>query len=118
MQNIKFEQIQKLSLDIKQTYDNINQKDGHQKWKVEDYTMGMVGDCGDLCKLITAKNKLRRNKSENLNQDIEHELVDILWSLIVIADQLDINLEEAAINQLNKLKQAVEKVASNQQNIA
>jgi NTP pyrophosphatase (non-canonical NTP hydrolase) len=113
MKNTKFEQIQKLSLDIKQTYEEINQKDGHKKWQVEDYTMGMIGDCGDLCKLVMAKNKLRRTKSENLDQDIEHELVDILWSLIIIADQLDINLEEVAITQLNKLKLGVEKVAIN-----
>jgi NTP pyrophosphatase (non-canonical NTP hydrolase) len=117
MKTTNFDQIKNLSLDIKKTYEQINIKDGHKKWQVEDYTMGMIGDCGDLCKLIMAKNKLRRTKSEDLDQDIEHELVDILWSLIIIADQLDIDLEEAAITQLNKLKTNVEKVALSKQNL-
>jgi NTP pyrophosphatase (non-canonical NTP hydrolase) len=107
--------IQKMSLEIKKNYDQINYYDGHKKWQVADYTMGMIGDCGDLCKLVMAKNKLRRSKNENLDQDIEHELVDILWSLVVIADELNIDLENAATVQLDKLKQGVTKVLANTQ---
>ncbi len=113
MLSTNFDQIKKLSLEIKKIYEQINQKDYHKKWEIEDYTMGMIGDCGDLCKLIMAKNKLRRTKSKDLNQDIEHELVDILWSLVVMSKELDVDLEKAAITQLNKLKLGVNKVASN-----
>lgn len=110
MKNNNFAQIKKLSIDIKKTYDEINHNDGHKKWQVSDFTMGMIGDCGDLCKLIMAKNKLRRSKSEDLDKDIEHELVDILWSLIVIADELNIDLEKVSITQLNILKTRVEQL--------
>ena len=113
MVSTNFDQIKKLSLEIKKIYEQINQKDYHKKWRVEDYTMGMIGDCGDLCKLIMAKNKLRRTKSKDLDKDIEHELVDILWSLIVISEELGVDLEKSAITQLNRLKLGVNKVASN-----
>jgi NTP pyrophosphatase (non-canonical NTP hydrolase) len=109
MQNDSFKKTIKLSLEIKKIYDEINKKNDHKKWKVADYTMGMVGDCGDLSKLIMAKNELRESKSPNIDESIEHELVDILWSLIAISDELNIDLESASILQLEKLKSAVEK---------
>ena len=110
MKNNSFKQIKQISIDIKKSYDEINYKDGHKKWQVSDYTMGMIGDCGDLCKLIMAKNNLRISKSNDLDKDIEHELVDILWSLIAIADELNIDLEKVSITHLNILKARVEQV--------
>jgi NTP pyrophosphatase (non-canonical NTP hydrolase) len=116
MQNSNFRQIQDISLEIKNIYNEINQKDGHFEWKVSDYAMGMVGDTGDLCKLIMAKSNLRRTQSKNVDQDIEHEIVDILWSLIVIANELNIDLEKSSLDQLTKLRAGVEKVKFNTQN--
>lgn len=113
MQNYSFKQIRKISIEIKNIYNQINQKDGHSEWKVSDYAMGMIGDAGDLSKLIMAKNNLRRTQSKNIANDIEHELVDLLWSLIVIADELEIDLEKVSTKQLNKLKESVEKVNLN-----
>jgi NTP pyrophosphatase (non-canonical NTP hydrolase) len=113
MENKTFAQIIKLSIEIKKLYDELNKNDGHKKWQASDYTMGMIGDCGDLSKLIMAKNKLRKSKSSNIDESIEHELVDILWSLIAISDELNIDIEAISLIQLQKLKEGVQKANSN-----
>jgi NTP pyrophosphatase (non-canonical NTP hydrolase) len=109
MEDKTFAQIIKLSLEIKKIYGELYKNDGHKKWEASDYTMGMVGDCGDLSKLIMAKNKLRKSKSSNIDESIEHELVDILWSLVAISDELNIDLEAVSFVQLKKLKSRLEK---------
>jgi NTP pyrophosphatase (non-canonical NTP hydrolase) len=54
---------------------------------------GFVGDVGDLSKLVMAKANLRH--ISDVDAKIAHELADCLWSVLVIADRLDVDLEDA-----------------------
>jgi len=53
---------------------------------------GMVGDVGDLIKLVMAKEGLR-NK-DNVDKRLAHEMADCLWCLLVLADNYGIDLEK------------------------
>lgn len=55
--------------------------------------LGLVGDLGDLAKLIQAHDGKR--DVEDLERALCHEMGDCLWALIVIADRLDVNLGHA-----------------------
>lgn len=85
--------LQKRAQEIRQKYDELNAKDGHSKWDGVDYTAGFVGDVGDLVKLVMAKDGKRRG--DDIDARLEHELGDCLWSLLVIANHYDIDLEKA-----------------------
>ena len=60
---------------------------------------------GDLVKLIIAKNNFR--KIEAVDEKLAHELADCLWSVIIIADELGINLEDEFLRNMEKLKERI-----------
>ena len=53
---------------------------------------GLVGDIGDLTKLIMAKEELR--SIAGVDVKLKHEVVDCLWSILVIADEMNIDIEK------------------------
>ena len=96
------------ALKVKELYDELNKLKGENKWGFMQYAEGMVGDTGDLIKMLMAKANLRGYKGGDLNDDIEHELSDILWSLIIIAEELDIDLLESFGRKMDTLAERVE----------
>jgi NTP pyrophosphatase (non-canonical NTP hydrolase) len=103
---MEFKEIVGKANDIKQKYAAQTKALGRKKWHVQDYYQGFVGDVGDLGKLIMAKNNLRQYK--NQDKKLAHELADCLWSVLVLADELGIDLEKeflkAKLSTLEKKK--------------
>jgi NTP pyrophosphatase (non-canonical NTP hydrolase) len=93
--------LQQRALEIKERYHVLNAKEGQKPWDISAYTQGMVGDIGDLMKLIMAKEGLRGG--ENIEERLSHELGDVLWSLLVMADMLNIDLEKAFHKTMDEL---------------
>ena len=93
--------LQSRALEIARKYDELNQKAGRQNWDGKDYTMGFVGDVGDLVKLIQVKEGVR--SKDNVDAKLAHELSDCLWSILVLAKQYDIDLEKEFLNTMNEL---------------
>lgn len=60
-------------------------------WGAEELALGLVGDVGYLAKLARRKAGVRSRS--DLDTALEHELADYLWSMIAIADALDLDLE-------------------------
>ena len=75
--------------EIKAAYAELNKKKGEKNWGVAQYTQGLVGDIGDLMKLVMAKEGFRTYN--NVDKKLAHELADCLWSIIVLADELSID---------------------------
>jgi MazG nucleotide pyrophosphohydrolase domain len=88
---------------IKLNYDRLNIESGNKSWSYLEFNQGMIGDVGDLTKLLMAKNKLRSFEKGNLDSKIEHELCDILWSVLVISKELNIDLSDAFPKFANEL---------------
>ena len=89
------------ALKIKAAYEIKNQSAGHKPWAAAEYMQGFVGDVGDLSKLVMAKNNFRHK--EDVDTKIAHELADCLWSIIVLADQLNVDLENEFLKTMNEL---------------
>ena len=89
--------------EVRKKYDDLNARDGQAKWDGSDYAAGLVGDIGDLVKIIMAKEGKRRG--DDIDAKLKHELGDIMWSLLVIATNYDINLEESFEQTMNELDQ-------------
>lgn len=103
---MEFQKLIEKAKEIKKKYAAQNKKLGRKKWRVADYYQGFVGDVGDLGKLIMAKNNLRQYKNQDTK--LAHELSDCLWSILVLADELEIDLEKeflkAKLSTLEKKK--------------
>ncbi len=94
---------------IKRAYDSMRRKDGEKAWMSYDYAEALVGDVGDLMKLMVRKR--RKGASKALERDIAKELSDCLYMLIALSQELNIDLEkEYKVNlefleqQLNELE--------------
>ena len=103
---MEFKELIKKANEIKEKYAAHNKKMGRKVWKTEDYYQGFVGDVGDLGKLIMAKNNLRSYKDQD--KKLAHELADCLWSILVLADELGVDIEKeflrAKLSTLGKKK--------------
>ena len=70
-------------------------------WNASELVLGFLGDVGDLAKLTQAKVGVRPH--DEVDKALEHELADCLWSLIVIADAFEIDLESAFRRTMGEL---------------
>lgn len=74
-------------------------------WSREELTLGLVGDIGDLAKLVQAVEGVR--EIEGVHEKLAHELADVMWSIIVLADQFQIDLEVAFMRTMEMIEEAL-----------
>lgn len=86
---------------VRDGYNRRNALDGHKQWEARDYALGLMGDLGDLAKLMQAYHNYRTKP--DVVSGLAHELGDCLWSLIVIADAFGIDLEQAFIVTMDEI---------------
>lgn len=89
-------------LEIRKLYEEKEKQLYGSAWTSEAIALGFVGDVGDLAKLVVAENGKR--KIENSKEKLEHELSDCLWSVIVLADLHDVDLEKSFLKTMNELE--------------
>lgn len=97
-----FSQISALALKVRHQYAEIEKKKYGKSWAIEQLALGFVGDVGELAQLIQAKSGVR--SIENLDEKLAHELADCLWSIIVLADASNIDLEQAYVKSMSGLQ--------------
>jgi NTP pyrophosphatase (non-canonical NTP hydrolase) len=100
--------LQNRALEVQARYSKFNAGKGHGSWGAKEYAMGLVGDIGDLLKLVMAKENLR--SGEDVDIRLCHELSDCLWSIFIIASKYDINLEKSFLATMDELDQRLDGV--------
>jgi NTP pyrophosphatase (non-canonical NTP hydrolase) len=105
-----FKEIILKALAVRAAYEAYEKKKFGKNWSRENIAQGFVGDVGDLMKLVMAKEGLR--KIDDVDEKLRHELSDCLWSIIVLADKYNIDLEQAFIENMAKLKKDIESKSS------
>lgn len=88
--------------EIRDKYAKIEQSVYGRPWGALERTQGLVVDIGSLMKLVMAKNKLRT--MENVDEKLKHELADCFWSIIIIADELGVDLEESFFDTMKEIE--------------
>lgn len=76
-----------------------------RSWTTEELYIGMIGDLGDLGKLIQAREGVRA--IEGSEAKLRHELADVLWSVIILADRCGVDLEAAFNEDMDNLETAL-----------
>jgi NTP pyrophosphatase (non-canonical NTP hydrolase) len=100
-----FNELKIKALEIRGKYEELERKKYGRPWTREEIAMGLIGDIGDLFKFIMTLSGIR-NK-ENAEDNLKHELSDILWSVIVLADKYGIDLEKEFINTMEELDEKI-----------
>ena len=76
---------------------------GGQPWSRAELAQGFVGDVGALMKLVMAKEG-RREGPPDIEAKLAHELADCLWSVLVLAEAHDVDLERAFLATMDELE--------------
>lgn len=77
-----------------------------KKWSRQHIAQGLVGDIGDLMKIIMAKEGFR--KAGDVDRKLAHELSDCLWSILVLAQLYGINLEESFLETVSEIEKTLQ----------
>lgn len=99
---MEFKNLVSKALEVRKAYEKYEIDTLGKKWTKENFAEGLVGDVGDLMKLIMAKEGVRR--IDNVDEKLAHELSDCLWSIIMLAELYGVNLEEAFMKNMEELK--------------
>lgn len=108
----QFSELIELATKVRDHYSELQIADGQKKWSASERMAGFVGDVGALSKLVMVKQGLRRGP-KNIDEELAHELSDNLWSILVIADELGVDLETAYVDTMGKLHERIEAEKAN-----
>lgn len=109
--NRSFQDLNTQALKVRDHYAELQKANGQKVWDAKDRMAGFVGDVGMLSKLIMAKYDLRKVNGD-VDEQLEHEISDCLWSVMVIADELGIDLEKSFSETMKGLHERIEKEKS------
>jgi NTP pyrophosphatase (non-canonical NTP hydrolase) len=93
------------AVNVRQGYAELERKRYGRSWTNEEVVLGFVGDVGDLAKLVMAMGGMR--SIPDARQQLAHELVDCLWSVLVLSHLYDVELEQAFLQTMDQLEQHI-----------
>jgi len=102
---MEFQKLMERAIEIRRQYEVKENQLYGSAWNSEEIALGFVGDVGDLAKLIVAENGKRN--IPNSKEKLAHELSDCLWSVIVLAQLHDIDLENSFTDTMNELEKQI-----------
>lgn len=92
--------LEQRALEIRRKYDALNRQKSGQPWDAVKLARGFKKDVNDLMTIIE-QDIVDRKK-------LSHELGDCLWSVLVIARKLDVDLERAFWTTMGEIDQRFE----------
>ena len=100
--SMEFQDLLQRAREVRAAYAIHEQAAYGRQWKREDIAAGFVGDVGDLMKLVLAHQGIRNIPDAHAR--LGHELADCLWSVLVLADMYDIDIEQAFFTTMDELE--------------
>ena len=73
-----------------------------RQWSIADLLNGFMVDVGDLARLVMAATGARQEN--DVPSRLAHELADCLWSILVLASRLDVDLGRAFASTMDDLE--------------
>jgi NTP pyrophosphatase (non-canonical NTP hydrolase) len=88
--------LEQRALEIRRKYDALNRQKSGAAWDAKKLAKGFKKDVSDLITILEEGADERK---------LSHELGDCLWSVLVIARKLDIDLERAFWTTMGEIEQ-------------
>lgn len=101
-----YQELLEAAVRVRKKYNQLNARDHGAEWDGDKLMAGFVGDVGDLSKIIMAKSGHR--SMDDVDNKLVHELADCLWSVLVLANFYDIDLEKQFMKSMIDLEARVD----------
>lgn len=102
-----FKQASKLASGIRNRYEKLEKKLVGKNWTRGDIARGFIGDIGAAFKLMMAEDGLRT--IDGSKEKLNHEMGDIIWSILVLCDKYNIDPEDAFQSTIDELEERITK---------
>ena len=98
---MNFRDLEAKALRLNELYEILEAKKYGRAWTTQELMLGFVGDVGDLAKLVQADSGVR--SIDDHRAKIGHELSDCLWSILVLARKLEIDIEAEFVRNVEEI---------------
>lgn len=105
---MELKQLSKRAKQVRDMYAKLEKEKYGKSWSNLNLMEGFVGDVGDLMKLVMAKEGVR--SGEDIDNKLAHELADCLWSVLVLAEKYEIDLEKVFLETMEGLEERIRKM--------
>lgn len=100
---------QKRAAEIRKLYADMQESKTGDTWSRQEIMEGFVGDIGQLMKIIMAKEG-RRGLDGDIDEQLKHELMDCLWSVLVLIHEYNIDLEKTFFENMDQLEDRIKRL--------
>lgn len=80
--------------EVRALYERLEQRFNGRVWSTAEITMGFSADVGQVARLVLAAEGTWPVDGD-LRQQLEHKLAESVWWTFVLADRLDVDLDDA-----------------------
>jgi NTP pyrophosphatase (non-canonical NTP hydrolase) len=107
MNNKNFSKIIERSIAIRKSYHKLEKQYHENEWSVEEDALAFLTDAG-LVGRLTMSQQERWPKGGDTVFELEHKLSECIWWLIILAERMDIDIEESLDSFLSKLERQLQ----------
>ncbi len=107
MELSNFRKIVERSLEIRKQYHELELTHHGSKWTVEEDALAFLTDAALVGRQTMSQQK--RWPKANTEAELEHKLGESIWWLIVLADRMEIDIEQALDKFLSKTEDLLTK---------
>ena len=99
---MEFVDLERKAREVRELYESLEVQRFGRSWSIEGVGLGLVGDIGELAKLLQAQAGVR--DIEQWKEKLAHELSDVPWSAIILAQYSGIDLEKVFARTMEWLR--------------
>ncbi len=107
MNDMNFSKIIERSIAIRESYHKLEKQYHKTEWSIEEDALAFLTDAG-LVGRLTMSQQERWPKGGDTVSELEHKLSECIWWLIVLAERMDIDIEESLDGFLSKLERQLQ----------
>jgi hypothetical protein len=100
MKNLDLKEISERALKIREQYHQLEKKDHGTEWTVEKDALAFLTDAGLVGRF--AMSQQGTWLKENTDAELKHKLGECIWWLTVLADRMDMDINESVDHFLTK----------------
>jgi NTP pyrophosphatase (non-canonical NTP hydrolase) len=91
-----------IAVKVRGHFDQVNQAQGRRAWTGQQIALGLVTDLGDLVRLLMEVDGFRSRRIGH-DEEMRGELADCLWSLLILAESVGVDLESAFQEEMSRI---------------
>lgn len=92
-------------LQIRAQYHELERKYHRSEWTIEEDALAYLSDAGLVGRLVMAQQGRWPKSDSDIDAELAHKLSENIWWLIILAERMEINIEQSMAQFLEQMEQ-------------